>query len=127
MIPFRKSIGFRLLIVSFILLALPLLVDSFILIQKRYRHTIDDAKNSLVEIANLRELPLAQIQPLNRPLIQLLIQSMDLEKKFPKVPSEKLNQELKKLADVGEFYNISLIKVTKKESIWFWPQGFPKR
>lgn len=126
MIPFRKSIGFRLLIVSFILLALPLLVDSFILIQKRYRHTIDDAKNSLVEIANLRELPLAQIQPLNRPLIQLLIQSMDLEKKFPKVPSEKLNQELKKLADVGEFYNISLIKVTKKGEYLVLASGIPE-
>lgn len=112
MIQFRKSIGFRLLGISFILLALPLLVDSFILVQRRYQHAISDAKEILIEIAHLRELPLTQLQPLNKPLLELLNNYLDLTTHFPQSHQPELDQKLKKLAEVGEFYAIFLLKIT---------------
>ena len=111
MIQFRKSIGFRLLGISFILLALPLLVDSFILVQKRYQHTISDAKEFLVEVANLREIPLSQLPPLDRPLVEVLIDYLKLERSFPQTPDAALDQKLKTLAEIGNFYAIFLIKI----------------
>lgn len=110
MIQFRKSIGFRLLGISFILLALPLLVDSFILVKRSYQHTISDAKEFLVEVANLREIPLSQLQPLDKPLLNVLIDHLGLEKSFPTEVDETLNQKLERLAEVGGFYGIFLLK-----------------
>jgi len=113
MIPFRKSIGFRLLGISFILLAFPLLVDSFILVQKRYEHTIADAKGYLVEIAHLRELPLAQIQPLNKPLLEVISYFLKLQSKFPEKPDKELDGKLQTMANIGDFSGIFILKITE--------------
>jgi sigma-B regulation protein RsbU (phosphoserine phosphatase) len=113
MIPFRKSIGFRLLGISFILLAFPLLVDSFILVQQRYEHTVADAKGYLVEVAHLRELPLAEIQPLNKPLLDVMSYFLKLETDFPTKPDKELNEKLKKIANVGDFSGIFLLEITE--------------
>ena len=112
MIPFRKSIGFRLLAVSFILLALPLLLDFFILVEKQYERTIVDAKAYLVEAAHLRELPLSQIQPLNKSLIKVMVYLLGLDKNFPEKPSEELNEKLNNLAKLGDFEGASVLKIT---------------
>jgi len=112
MIQFRQSIGFRLLVLSFILLALPLLVDSFILIQSRYQRAIVDAKGFLAEVAHLRELPFERLQPLDKPLIETIISYLHLESSFPEQPSPELNEKLERLAAIGEFYGIFLLKLT---------------
>ncbi|MCC5831938.1 MAG: PP2C family protein-serine/threonine phosphatase [Chlamydiales bacterium] len=113
MIPFRKSIGFRLLGISFILLALPLLVDSFILIQTRYRHAVTDAKDHLVEIAQLRAVPLAEIQPANKPLLELLSYFLKLQTDFPQEPNKELNERLGRIAKIGGLTEIHLLKITE--------------
>jgi phosphoserine phosphatase RsbU/P len=113
MIPFQKSIAFRILGVSFILLALPLLVDSFVLVQKRYTQTIIDAKDSLVEMASLREVPFSQLQPLDRSLIELLVYYLQLEGHFPEKPNKELEKKLQGISQVGEFYGIFIIKLTE--------------
>lgn len=110
MIPFRKSIGFRLLGISVILLAFPLLVDSFILVQKRYRHTIADAKGYLVEVARLREIPMEQLQPLHKPLLEVMTYYLSLQSDFPNKPSPELEEKLSKMATIGNFSGIFLIK-----------------
>lgn len=115
MIPFRKSIGFRLLGISFILLAFPLLVDSFILVQKRYEHAVADAKGYLVEVAHLRELPLEQIQPLNKPLLEVMTYFLNLQKEFPDKTNQELNEKLATLAKVGDFFGIFLLKITDEK------------
>lgn len=112
MIQFRQSIGFRLLVISFILLAIPLLVDSFILVQKRYEHAISDAKEMLVEVAHFKELPLLELQPLDAPVVQLLIDYLGLEKSFPQEKSKTLDEKLEKLSQIGGFYGIFLLKIT---------------
>lgn len=112
MLQLRHSIGFRILVTSFILLALPLLIDSFILVQKSYKHTIENAKGLVVEAAQLREIPVSQFQSLDKPLIEAFIDYLKLESHFPEEPSENLNQKLKTLADIGEFYGIFILKIT---------------
>ncbi len=112
MIPFRKSIGFRLLIVSFILLALPLLVDSFVLAKRRFTSRVGEAKDYLQQAASLREIPLFEIQPLSRPLLEVFSYFFDLESDFPQKPSDELNQALKDVAKIGGFSGIFMIKIT---------------
>lgn len=101
--------------VSFIVLALPLLVDSFILVVHRYKHTIDDAKALLVESARLRELPFAQIRPLNKPLLDIYVHYLGLKENFPQTPNKDLDIKLKQLAEAGGFSRISVIKITPDE------------
>lgn len=126
MIPFHKSIGFRLLGIGFILLALPLLVDSFILVRERYKHTIADAKSYLVEIANFREIPLSQLHPLNRPLMEILVRDLQLATNFPQKDTPELNKKLKSLAQAGEFYGVFLLKITPDGRYIVVASGLPQ-
>ncbi|MEZ5315222.1 MAG: PP2C family protein-serine/threonine phosphatase [Chlamydiales bacterium] len=115
MIPFRKSIGFRLLGISFILLTFPLLVDSFILIQKRYEHTILDAKEYLAEITYLKELPFNQIQPLNQPLLDMISYFLNLQSDFPIQPDPVVNEKLKLIADIGNLPAVFLLEIREDD------------
>jgi phosphoserine phosphatase RsbU/P len=113
MIPFHRTIGFRLLLVSFILLSLPLLVDSFIFVRQRYEHKVTDAKAYLVEIANFRELPLSRLHPLSHPLTDAIVYGLNLETSFPQQGTPELNEKLKSLAQVGELHGVFLVKATE--------------
>jgi phosphoserine phosphatase RsbU/P len=110
MIPFSKTIGFRLLLVSFFLLALPILVDSFILVYRRHQGDIAEAKASLKESIFLRELPLSKIQPIRKGVMDSLFLLLNLEKTLSQ-PSEKLNQDLAKLAKEMELEDVALLKM----------------
>ncbi len=126
MIPFRKSIGFRILGISFILLALPLLVDAFILAEQRYEETLTDAKGHLVEVAYSRELPLTQIQPLKKPLLEVMSFYLNLENSFPEKPDTELNEKLRTLANIGNFSEIFLIKITDDDHFVVTASSLPK-
>jgi len=126
MIPFHKSIGFRLLGISVILLALPLLVDSFVLVTSRYKNTIEAAKSHLIEMANLREIPLSQLHPMSHPLMAILIRYLHLESDFPQKDTQELNEKLKDLAKAGEFYVVDLIKITPEEKYIVVASGNPR-
>jgi sigma-B regulation protein RsbU (phosphoserine phosphatase) len=126
MIQFRQSIGFRLLVLSFILLAMPLLVDSFILIQSRYQQAIEDARGLLLEVANMRVLPFERLQPLDKPLIELIIDDLELEGNFPQYQSAKLNEKLKLLSEIGKFYGIFIIKITSDKQFYVVASSRPE-
>lgn len=126
MIPFHKSIGFRILLISFILLALPLLVDSFIFVQRSYEHAIEDAKGYLAEIANKRELPLTGIQPVNKTLFDVLVNFLGVKKHFPQEPNEELNEKLQGIAKAGGFYGVFLLKVTPDNRLIVVGSGLPQ-
>ncbi|MCB1180486.1 MAG: SpoIIE family protein phosphatase [Chlamydiia bacterium] len=115
MIPFRKSLAFRLLAISFILLALPLLVDSFVIVQKSYRNAISDAKGRLVELAKTREMPLSQIQPIKRPLLVLIEYAFNLREAFPQQSDPKTQEKLLEMKNKGGFAGISFIKITSNK------------
>lgn len=126
MISFRKSLAFRLLLLSFFLLALPLLVDAFVIIQKSYRDAIQDTKAYLVELGKDRELPLSQMLPLKRPLLTVFGNFLDLETNFPKEPDEKLNEKLAELARIGDFLAISLMQFKEGGTIEVVASNIPE-
>ena len=124
-ISFRKSIGFRILGISFILLALPLLVDSLILINKRYKNIVAQAKASLVEAADLRKLPLGEIEILSETLPAMISQFLDLDNEIPP-PSEELNRTLKEIAREGNFEGIFLLKKDEEKKFSIVGSGYRK-
>jgi sigma-B regulation protein RsbU (phosphoserine phosphatase) len=109
MIPFSKTIGFRLLLVSFFLLALPILVDSFILVYKRHQGDIAEAKTSLKESVFLRKLPLSKVQPIREGVMDSLFLFLNLNNGLPQ-PSAELNQQLGELAKEVKLEDIVLLK-----------------
>ncbi|NGX54884.1 MAG: Phosphoserine phosphatase RsbU [Chlamydiae bacterium] len=111
MIPFRKSLAFRILGISIILLALPLLVDSFILVQKGYRDAIKDAKEHLIEKAYSKELPLKRMQPVKRPMLVLLENFLNLQTEFPDLPKPEVDTKLAEIAAERDFIGIFLLKL----------------
>jgi len=113
MFSFRKSLGFRLLGISIILLALPLLVDSFILMQSRYRHAFTDAKQKLIDSAHLREFELQQIEPVGETFLSLMQEHLNLTTEFPTKENKILNQDLAEFADIGNFYGAMVVKITE--------------
>ncbi len=114
-LPFRKSLAFRLLLISFILLALPLLVDSFVIIQNTYKDAIQDAKELLVEVTTTRELPIAELQPAKRATLVLLEAFLNLRDHFPTESDAKLDAKLHDLAEAGGFYGMFLLKRTEED------------
>lgn len=126
MIPFRKSIAFRLFILSFILLALPLLVDSFILVYTRYQNALKDAKNYLIESANLRELPLSSIHPSKKALLDLFVHELNLQDHFPSKPNAEIDQRLEEFAKIGGLYGVFLLKLTPEGRFIVTGSGLPQ-
>ena len=126
MIPFQKSIGFRLLGIGIILLTIPLLVDSFILVRERYHRTINDAKSYLAEMAKFREIPLSQLHPLSRNLMELFVHYLKLEAHFPEKSTPELNEKLKSLAQAGEFDGVFLLKITPEGRYIVVASGLPE-
>ena len=111
MIPFRKSLAFRILGISIILLALPLLVDSFILVQQGYRDAIKDAKEHLIEKAYSKELPLKRMQPVKRPLLVVIEKILNLQAEFPDLPQSETDAKLAKFSQERDFTGIFLLKL----------------
>jgi sigma-B regulation protein RsbU (phosphoserine phosphatase) len=113
MFPFRKSLGFRLLLIGVILLALPLLLDSFILAKRRYYDALNDAKNYLMELANFKEIPLEEIEPLSSNFLAIMERYLDLEKGLSsESDNEKMRSKLEAFSTLGDFYTIFLVKIT---------------
>lgn len=126
MIPFRKSLAFRLLAISFILLSLPLLVDSFVIVQKGYEDAIKDAKRHLVEMAHLRERPIAKLQPAKRPLLVIIEHFLGLNKEFPAGPSKVMESKLEEIAKAGDFWGVFLLKRTPEGRIVVIDSNLPE-
>lgn len=108
---FRKSLGFRIFALSVILLSFPLLVDSFILLNRERLTAIELAKNDLIEIANLREIALSDIEPINLDFLKIVISDLQLEKKFPEKPDASLTQSLIDWSKMGEVYGIFVVAI----------------
>lgn len=117
MFPFRKTLGFRLLLISVILLAFPLLLDSFILAIRRYHDATRDAKNYLTELANFKEIPLKEIAPSSHNFLAIMEQFLQLESNYPNSPNEKINKQLGNLAALGDFHTILLVKTNPDHSL----------
>lgn len=110
MISFWKSLAFRVFVASFILLALPLFVDSFVIMKARYEETLIEAKRYLVEVNRERALPLTRLLPVKHITPNLIIRFLGLDTNFPSAPSPKLSQRLTQIAEVGDLTGIVLLR-----------------
>ncbi len=113
MIPFHKSFAFRIFLSSFILLSLPLLVDSFVLLHKRFQESIVIAKKYLVEAPKLREFSFFELLPSKSPIAPLIENALQLKEHFPQAPSEALNKRLKEMAIQGDFVKIIIMSISE--------------
>ncbi len=111
-----RSLAFRVLALSFILLALPLFVDSFILIKERYRALFTEAEISLIEINKEKEIPLTEALQTRKSIIPLIIHYLEIQENFPEARSEELNKKLEEIAKRGDFTGIYLAKIDGKKS-----------
>lgn len=105
----KQSFTLRVLVISFLLLALPLIIDSFIFFQDSYHHSIADAKLKLRESANFRTFALAEIQPVKQVLLEELNYLLDLGNKEKELSSEKTNHLIEEIAHIGGNFQIIIL------------------
>ncbi len=107
---FYRSIGFRLLLMSFILLSFPLFVDSFIFLKSRLTWIEESLYQQWVSQGKNRAAKLLQYQEDKQTLLSTMIHFLDLQHTFPSASSTALNEKLEKLAWLNEFQGILLLK-----------------
>lgn len=112
----KKSFSLRVLVVSFLLLALPLLIDSFIFFQNTYYESISDAERELRAEANYRTFTLMSIQPVKQVLLRELIHLLDLSKTLENPDIDKLNKTLSETAHLGEGFQLFILNVSPSAS-----------
>lgn len=102
-----RSLPLRVLAVVFIVLALPLLIDSFIFSKRLYNESIKDTKESLRQTGNYRAYAISELDPVRFVAIQELTVLLDIENGMPSI--EELNQKLKKTKEIGPDFYISIL------------------
>lgn len=108
MIPFRKTIGFRLILMGFLILILPLLIDLVVVFTRRYESRVATTKRYLTESAILRVLPLASYAPFQPLAFDVLVEGLGIGEHFPDAPEGALNQQLMDLVKINQLENIAL-------------------
>ncbi|MCH9608474.1 MAG: hypothetical protein S4CHLAM45_10500 [Chlamydiales bacterium] len=109
MIPFRKSLGFRLLCITFILLATPLLVDAFIFLDKRYERVLERTKKHLGDELTRRTLPFIEFQENIDKMFSMLVYFMKLGEGL-KEESPTFDKRLEELALINHYEGIVIAK-----------------
>ncbi|MCP5468909.1 MAG: SpoIIE family protein phosphatase [Chlamydiales bacterium] len=79
----KSWFALRFLMLNFLLIALPLLVDTFVFMQFSYEKQISEARKELRQIADLRSLALSEVQPKKEYLLNSLIYLMKLGEEKP--------------------------------------------
>ena len=105
----KKSFTIRVLIVTFLFLALPLLIDSFIFFQNSYNDAITDAKRSLQTEASYRAYNLLNMEPVRANLLTELVYIMNLSEKLQKPDVAQLNHMLSKIAHEGGGFQLYIL------------------
>lgn len=104
----KQSFTLRVLVISFLVLALPLLIDSFIFFQNSYYDAIKDAKTDLRESANFRTFTLTEIQPVKQVLLRELEYFLNLGD-FNKIDGNELSRQFSEIAHIGGNFEIFLL------------------
>ncbi|MCH9625361.1 MAG: hypothetical protein S4CHLAM123_05340 [Chlamydiales bacterium] len=102
----KKSFTLRILAISFLVLALPLLIDSFIFFKSSYVASIDAAKAALKEVARYRTLGLTQAQPIKQAFLNELEYIYDLGAPTEGLNFEQITQQFSEIAKEGEGFQI---------------------
>lgn len=106
-----RSLPLRVLAVGFIVLALPLLIDSFIFFQHAYNTSIEYAKETLKETANSRSFAISELDPINPIVVDELTVLLNLENAEPDF--KYLNEKLALAKTINLDLEISLLEEGK--------------
>lgn len=110
MISFKNSIAFRTFIISFILLSVPLLVDSFIVLQERYIESIKDSKHFLLEESSSRVFQLSKVLQTRQAAMLYVVKELKLAEHFPQKLTQEFNDTLASVATYGDFSEVVALK-----------------
>lgn len=108
----RGSFTLRVLAANFLLLALPLLIDSFIFFQNSYYETIRGAKKELREVTNLRTFGLVSSKPVKQVLLSELGYVIDISDRMEKGSFEALTRELVEIEALWNQYQIYVLELS---------------
>lgn len=109
-----KSFTLRVLSVGFLLLALPLLVDSFIFFQNSYYDSIKDGEKALQAEATERTAGLLRIQPVKPIYLKELAYILQLSDKLENSQTTTLNQSLKNITETGTGFDLFVLQKEEK-------------
>ena len=109
----KNSFALRVLVISFLLLALPLLVDTFIFFQSSYDDSIADAKRNLREVSNLRAFALTASQPIKQVFLTELTYLLNLSESLDNPDQLQSNQELAEIMHVSGQLQIYVMTLEK--------------
>ena len=107
----KKSFALRVLAINFLLLALPLLIDSFIFFQSAYDESIQSAKKELKEVSNLRSYSLIASEPVKHVLLSELGHVVDISSKMASQDFENLTRELVEITHLWIDYQIYVLEL----------------
>ncbi|BAA99001.1 SpoIIE family protein phosphatase [Chlamydia pneumoniae] len=110
MIPFTKTIGFRLWLACAVAIIAPLGINIVWLNLDQYRTIVSAISTALKENAAFKANTLTQIVPLNVDVLSLFSDVLDLDAGIPETPNVLLSNEMQKVFQ-GIYNEISLIKV----------------
>ncbi len=112
----KKSFTLRVLVINFLLLALPLLIASFIFFQNSYQEAITAAKKQLREVANFRTYSLVATQPVKQSLLSELAYVLDVSTKLAQEDYKGLTHQLVEISHFWGDYQIFILSNGKKGS-----------
>jgi len=107
----KKSFPLRILMISFLVLALPLLVDSFIVFQSSYAEAIAKVKRNLQEIATFKGFQLAEAKPISQKILKAVDHIIAAERKAN--PEVSLDKVLENIAEAAPEFEFSILHNSK--------------
>ncbi|WP_348663383.1 SpoIIE family protein phosphatase [Chlamydia vaughanii] len=110
MIPFTKTIGYRLWLACVAAIILPLGINIVLLNLRQYRTTVSSVAVAFKENAAFKVDTLMQIVPLNADVLALFSEVLDLDEGVPSVPNVELSNEMQRMFS-STYEEISLIKL----------------
>ncbi|AHK63598.1 PP2C family protein-serine/threonine phosphatase [Chlamydia avium] len=110
MIPFTKTIGFRLWLACVVAIIFPLGINIVLLNLKQYRNTVSSVAIAFKENAAFKVDALQHTVPLNADILTLFSEILDLDAGIPTHPNIELSNKMHRMFN-STYDEISLIKI----------------
>jgi serine phosphatase RsbU (regulator of sigma subunit) len=105
----KNSFALRILVINFLLLALPLLIDSFIFFQKSYVEAIQSAKKQLADVTNLRSFSLVTSEHGRQMLLNEIKYVLDISENIASQNFDVLSRALAQVAQTWGHFHITVM------------------
>lgn len=116
MIPFTRTVGYRLWLICVAAIVIPLGINIVLLNIRQYTTIVRNAVSAFEENARLKASTLSQLVPLNIDALTLVSEVLDLELGIPSQPNVELSQEMERIF-ATTYDEISLLKKENNDYI----------